>query len=376
MHSYRYPTRVALTVLVLAVVSAAAAAAEVDPGLPPEATAVLTVNVRQLLHAPALRPHALPLLQQACQCRAVRRPLEALGLDPLRDLERLSVGVVESGSPQEDDAVVGVLRGHFDTARFHALAGKLAAEPGSCLTAHKAGALKCYSLSPTARHGHLGVAGGASTDSGMTLNLDSDCTFSEILHALLKGTWVALPDHHTLVVASSKQLLREACARVAAGDRGALKAPMRKLLTELDGRQTVLFAVANLPPPAAMAAPAGKVTACGAEAQEQQGPDLMVRELSGGITLAEDFKFRCTLRATSPMAARDMMKVFGDLRLRLGGLATFLAGSDKDCACLKEIPRAFLATRKGSIILIEGYVPASTLEKLGGLGQDEAQEQP
>jgi len=60
------------------------------------------------------------------------------------------------------------------------------------------------------------------------------------------------------------------------------------------------------------------------------------------------------------------MKAFEELRLRMGGLATLLAGSNKNYAFLKEIPHSFLAVRKGSIILIEGHLSADTLAKLCG----------
>ncbi len=60
------------------------------------------------------------------------------------------------------------------------------------------------------------------------------------------------------------------------------------------------------------------------------------------------------------------MKGFDELRLRMDGLAILLAGSDKDCAFLKEIPKSFLAVRKGRIILIEGHLSAETLGKLLG----------
>jgi hypothetical protein len=62
-----------------------------------------------------------------------------------------------------------------------------------------------------------------------------------------------------------------------------------------------------------------------------------------------------------------MMKDFDELRWRMGGLATLLAGSNKKQAFLKEIPNSFLAVRKGRVILVEGHRSAETLAKLLGV---------
>jgi hypothetical protein len=198
------------------------------------------------------------------------------------------------------------------------------------------------------------------------------------------GVCVTLADKNTLIAASSEELLKATCDRIAGKGGEPLNKPMRRLLVELDDKQTIVFAMR----PARAALASSEAADRGAAQKEPGKSDSVLPpfvphalaldsdetrpapsesplcELSGGIALAEDFQLRCTLRTASAGDARDVMKGFKELRLRMGGLAMLLARSSKNYAFLKEIPRSFLAVRKDRIILIEGHLSAETLDKL------------
>jgi hypothetical protein len=408
---------------VLFACSAAAAAAAIERGLPPSTTAVLTIDIKQLLHAPAVKQHGLAPLRQALQnTDSIRAALTALGLDPLGDLDRLTIALVKEG--KKDESLL-ILRGRFDTARFHLAAKHLAKEYGDRIAAHKTDGLKYYSVVASDKHGSLTVATalvGANKDA--LLNVEK---MGSLLDPI-GGFCVTLADKNTLIAASSEELLKGTCKRIAGKDSVSLNKPMRHLLTEMDGKQTIVFALRSscsaagmtlpssrylehppqyIPPsppfplPRELASQEAAAAADSGEAQETDAfklpPPLFEkletpprvpplppppplpepsssearqsppRELSGSITLADDFKLRCALRTASNRDAKEMMKDFDDLRLRMGGLAILLAGSNKHYAFLKEIPNSFLAVRKGRIILVEGHLSAETLAKLFGV---------
>jgi hypothetical protein len=102
------------------------------------------------------------------------------------------------------------------------------------------------------------------------------------------------------------------------------------------------------------------------EAEEPEEPNRL-HAITGGVTIADDVTIHFTLTATNLEAAKDVMKDVEDLHTRLSGLATLLAGTQKDCACLLDIPKAIKATRKGKTIMLEGQLDADLMEQLAGL---------
>ena len=54
---------------------------------------------------------------------------------------------------------------------------------------------------------------------------------------------MTLADKNTLIVASSEELLKGACHRIAGKGGDSLNKSMRRLLEELDGKQTIVFAL-------------------------------------------------------------------------------------------------------------------------------------
>lgn len=104
-----------LLVVAAVVASASARAAEVDPLLPKETEQVVHVNVKQILESDIIKKYALGQIKQAMQGEQVQKQLEALGLDPLKDIERLSASV---GKDQSDMNAIVVLHGKFEAKKL------------------------------------------------------------------------------------------------------------------------------------------------------------------------------------------------------------------------------------------------------------------
>ncbi len=327
-------------------------AADLEPGLPKNTTAVLTVNLKQMLHSPLVKHHGLATLRQACrETEEARAVLQALGVDPLRDLDRLTAASVGHG---EKPSFLFILRGRFDTSRFSTAAKRLAKEFNERFEWKKEGDLKYLYLVETGGHGSIVLGAGAKAAKGAMLNLQSNGCLLD----LFPKYCLALADKNTLVVASSDEILKETCKHLCDPRAASANKTMRRLFAELDGKQSIAFAVC--PPPATfetLAVDEGK------DEKLQAKPSLL-REMIGGITVTDDFKLRCTIKATSIEDARKVMDGCEEVRLRLDGLMTCLAGTSKEYAFLKEIPRSFLAVRKGNVLLIEGRLSTETLNRL------------
>lgn len=111
----RFP-RPALGLLVLAGLTAPARAAEVDPLLPADSEGVFLVNVRQILDSELVKKFALGQIKQALKGQDAQKNLEKLGLDPLKDIDKVSGGFW--GKTPEDMKSVFVARGKFDPEKL------------------------------------------------------------------------------------------------------------------------------------------------------------------------------------------------------------------------------------------------------------------
>ena len=117
-------------VLVGAVLAAGLAlparAAEVDPLLPAETESIMVVNVRQVLDSDLVKKYAKAQIEQALKARDNQKILESLGLDPFKDVDRVTIGSWGKG-PEDMEAVV-IVRGKFDPTKLFAAAQDLAAK--------------------------------------------------------------------------------------------------------------------------------------------------------------------------------------------------------------------------------------------------------
>ena len=67
-------------------------AAEPDKLLPADADTVVTVNIKQILDTDIIKKYALEQLKQALDGQDAKKLLTELGLDPLKDIDRIVVG--------------------------------------------------------------------------------------------------------------------------------------------------------------------------------------------------------------------------------------------------------------------------------------------
>src|SRR5262249_37116329 len=102
-------------------------AGEIDPYLPNDTEAVVTINVRQILDAPLVKREALDALQKAMAERGgPLKHLKDLDLDPRRDIDSIVLATA-GGDP---DRSLLIVHGRFEVAKFEAKAEELAkAEP-------------------------------------------------------------------------------------------------------------------------------------------------------------------------------------------------------------------------------------------------------
>jgi len=99
-------------------------AAEVDALLPSETEQIVHVNVKQILESDIIKKFALGQIKQGLEGNDAQKFLKEIGLDPLKDIDSLSVGLW--GKDKDNMNTLGVIRGSFDAEKVFAAAEKAA----------------------------------------------------------------------------------------------------------------------------------------------------------------------------------------------------------------------------------------------------------
>lgn len=107
---------VLLAVFSLSPTMASVRAAEVEPLLPAESESVVMINVRQVLESELFKKYARGQVEQALQGNDAQKMMKDMGLDPMKDIEKVMVGTWGTGP--EDMKFVFVIRGKFDPAKL------------------------------------------------------------------------------------------------------------------------------------------------------------------------------------------------------------------------------------------------------------------
>ena len=117
--------------------TAPCSAAEPDKLLPADADTVAFVNVKQLVDSDIIKKYALEQIKQALTGQDAKKLLEELGLDPLKDIDKVWVG--SSGKDASDMKALIVVHGKFDPDKLFKAAEAATKKDGNKFTMVKDG---------------------------------------------------------------------------------------------------------------------------------------------------------------------------------------------------------------------------------------------
>lgn len=251
--------------LALAAWAAPAGAADLDPLVPGDATAVASVNVRGLLDAPLVRKHALPALQTALKQNAnAQTVLGAAGVDPFRDVDR----VVVAGTGFEPDKVLFIVHGRFDPDKAQAAAADFAAKHPDQLKIDTEGGLRLY-------ENRMGKA----------------------------PTFGAFVGKDTVLLSRSRAAVVSAAGRAGKGPAEPGK-ELKALLAKVDMKATA-WAVAVAPPELKRVLKKNENTADVADKLES---------LAAALDVGQDFRAALHIYVTDAKAASDIAEMLDGVR--------------------------------------------------------------
>jgi len=312
--------------------TSSATAIEYTKLLPADTEAVTSVNVRQILDSALVKNNngldqARAALDQALKAdERIGRYVKSLGLDPFRDVHRITVAGPAS---KDSDKTVFIVEGKFTPEKFKKTAAEVSRNNGELLKVGKIGEREMW----------------------------------EVAVPQYTTLFAALADDQTLVAATSKAALRDVLAQ-ADGKKVELKKGMRDVLKDIDPKASLYFAA--LSDALIQALQDGLKNADVPNAAQVSGIAKELKKklnaLSGSLSLADDLKFQVTLSTKEAKTAREMAQM---VTMAQGlGMVALGNQNDENLQPLIDVVRNIRAETKGHVVIIRGGFTAELINKL------------
>jgi hypothetical protein len=322
-----------LTLALAALAASPLRGAEIDPHLPPDTTMVVSVNVRQILDSDLVKGLGLDQVKGFLEnTEGAGDILKDLGLDPLKDINRV---VIASPGGGERDRGLAIVHGKFDVDKFAKKAEELGKEEDGEVT------VKVHKV-PDGSGGRFAV-------------------YEVVLQEGETSLYVALASKNLLVASAGKDYVVDALKRAKAKKKPALKnKDFQALLEKMDGKQSVYLAAL------------GEAL----KGDPEEGSSLLraalekVEAIGGGITFGKDLKFQLVVASKTDKDAKAL-RTMADRRLKLGALAlALLGGENKRLNALVDVVRSVRVSGKGKVVTFKGKADSDTIKELLGKEDD------
>jgi hypothetical protein len=291
--------------------SGAARAADV-PNLPADTEVVVSVNLEQLLASPLGKKYLRTTVEESIKANAaVHEALKSLGLDPVRDLTRVTIALTSIGS----DKGFVIVNGKFDRAKVAESAEHAAAEQKDRLKIHKTAAGTVYEFA------------------------GDHPTFATVI------------DDATILLATDRELLSK---------KAEPKKELTELIQKIDTKQT-----------AWLAALAG-ITAVAPAADADQRKTLeKVTSIIGVLKVDTSARLDLTLNCQDPATAAAVNKLITDLISVAKAQGPEAIKGNAALAPLFEIIGGLAVATTGNAVVVTAEVSAAQIEKaVKTLGSD------
>jgi hypothetical protein len=307
-------------------------AAEADKYLLDDTDGVLTVNVRQIVDAPLFKTNYRALAQKFLKLDDVQKVLTVLGVDPLKDVDRILA--VHGESSHRIDAKTGgqgglffIVRGRFDPAKLAAYADVVAQDNPKLLRVLKA----------------------------------TNGTIYEV--PLSQPIYIAVPEATAVVASFFKDQVSDALDKASGKKKTQLRyKDVKTLIDKADDKQG-LWLLATGRMAYAIDVIERKVNGKVVEKPVKQTlTSAGIEEISGGISVTDSVKSAFSVTTKDSAAAK---KVVGSLQQDLTeALEKIFAAALKDKMLdpLREFLRTLEVTADGKTVMIQGEVGAKVFE--------------
>lgn len=314
----------------LAVVFAAptARASEPDALLPAESDSVMYINVRQVLESDIIKKYALEQIKQALQGNDAQKLLTDLGLDPLKDVQKIVIGA--SGKDQSDMQFLVVVHGKFEPEKLYKSAEAQTKKDADHFTLVKDGKDVIFKYQP---------------DNGNPVY----------------GTVV---DESRVVLGGDKKTITTALAASAAKKSGIGK-ELTSLVTRMDDKSSIWLA-------SVVKGKLDKVKLPGGGGNPNlQGQLAGMENVTAVVRVGADVTVDISLGMKDVDAADEMAKTVKELLDTVRGALPFLAAQKPELKALADAGKSLKSDVKEKNVVISAKLPGSAIGQLLKQGGDQ-----
>ena len=309
-------------------VAAEAPAAGYEKYLPDAADGVVTINVRQLLDSELIKKAGLDKFLAGDDAQ---KAMKTIGLDPLKDIERV---VITSDKEKSDDPYF-IIQGKFDPAKLSSAIESQAENKKDALKIHKTEHGKIYELTKLDEIVKL-----PPQAAGAGVNLKG------------KSVFAVVADKGNVVLVGTKESAETVLAKAAGKKTTKLTSKeLPGLIAKINPKQTLAVA---LPAP---------------------GGDDKIKSITGGITVTSDVKSDFKVTTADADAAKDLNGKIGEQLKMAQGIVELIVLQQKELAPAVDIIAGIKHDAKDNAIAITSEIKGDTLQKLAKAVADLAAKQ-
>ncbi len=296
-----------------------ARAADPDKLLPEDAEFVFSLNMKQVVESEIIKQYALEQLKQALQGADAKKFLTDLGLDPLKDVERVIVG--GTGTDQSDIHGLMIVHGKFDPEKLFKAAEAQTKKDPDHFTMVKDGKDVMFKYQPD----------------------DGNPAYGTVVNAT------------TVILGSDKKMVTTA---LAVGDKKPkLGKDVSALIAKQDDKASLWM----------VGVTKDKLNKLPKGAQNAQGLDKM-ETVSIAVRVTKDISLDVTIGMADADAAETFAKTIEDGLQQAKGALPFLAAMNPQLKPLVDVVNSIKTTTKDKSITLSAKMPGKAIGDLLKMG--------
>jgi hypothetical protein len=302
-------------------------AAEPDKLLPAEADTVVSVNIKQILDTAIIKKYALEQLKQALDGQDAKKLLTEIGLDPLKDIDRVVVGANIKG--RTDTKFLMIVHGTFDPDRLYKAAEKQSKVDADRFAMIKDGDTVVFKYTP--ENGENPIYGTVVNDK-------------------------------TVIAASDRKMIANALKAAEAGKKAPIKTELADLVKRMDEKSSVYACGIVKGKFDDFKLPGGGNMPVDLEAIQKLIP--MTESMAVSVKIGADVAVEVTLGMKDDDTAGEMRNALDDLIKQVKPLAALAGSAEPRAKPLADILNTVKTSSKDKDVTVSGKVTSANIGKM------------
>ncbi|HSQ57199.1 MAG TPA: hypothetical protein VLM40_15855 [Gemmata sp.] len=310
--------------------AAPACAVEPDNLLPANTDAVAIVNLRQIIDSDIVKKYALGQLKQLLEGQDAKKFLADFGIDPLKDVDRLVVGSIETQyKPGTEPKLLFIVHGKFDTAKLQKAAEDRAKSDGDKFAIVKEGDTTLFRFTP--RDGEASV-------------------------------YITVVDSSTVVAATDKAIAADAVKAAKANRPAQLKKDLAALVEKLDDKASLAAATILKGKLDDVKIPAGGGIPLKLDGIQKAIPSIESMALA--VRIGSDVNMEVSIGMKDEQAAGDLRTTLNELMKEIKPLVQGLGEFEPRAKPLAGVLDSVKISAKSKDVVLSGKVTGADIGKM------------